>query len=73
MTPGPNIHLGPRAQKNFLVLAALLITTGLITAELITAGLITWAVRHTLEKTGWCDIHWRKLGGVTYIGENWKV
>ena len=28
---------------------------------------------HTLEKTGWCDIHWRILGCVTYIGENWVV
>ena len=28
---------------------------------------------HTLDKTGWCDIHWRILGCVTYIGENWVV
>ena len=47
-----------------------LITTGLITVELITARLITWAERHTLEKTGWCDIHQKISGCVTDIIEN---
>ena len=28
---------------------------------------------HTLENSGLCDILWRKLGGVTYIGELWVV
>ena len=30
-----------------------------------------WTVWHTLEKTGWCDLHQRILGYMTYIRENW--
>ena len=30
-----------------------------------------WVLWHTLENSGFCDIHWRILGCVTYIGENW--
>ena len=32
-----------------------------------------WVLWHTSENSELCDIHWRKLGGVTYIGENWVV
>ena len=50
-------------------LEPVLITARLITAWLITTGLMTTG----LITAELCDIHWRKLGGVTYIEEFWTV